>query len=77
MTLIRNVKGFSSRKGMKRIPVTVHFTSDNMGETLSLMADGHQITVDYADIMAIVEREREKGYTDGHFIIDEGWGDKG
>lgn len=74
MTLIRTIKGFTSRSGLKKIPVMVHFTSDNLGETLSLMADGHQITVKYSDIEAIVERERSKAYTDGHDIIDEGWG---
>ena len=75
MTLIRKIKGLSTSTGMKTIPVIVYFTSDNHGETLSLMADGHQITVNYADILKIVERERAKGYTDGHFVIDEGWGD--
>ena len=74
MTLIRNIKGFSNKSGMKMVPVTVWFTSDNQGETLSLGADGHQITVSFSDIMRIVERERAKGYTDGHDIIDEGWG---
>lgn len=71
MTLIRRIKGLSTSTGMKVIPVIVHFTSDNHGETLSLMADGHQITVNYADILKIVERERAKGYTDGHFITNE------
>ena len=71
MTLIRKIKGFSSKSGLKRIPVLVHFTSDNLGETLSLEADGHQITVKFKDIENIVERERAKGYTDGHFITSE------
>ncbi len=75
MTLIRKIKGLSNKNGFKKIPVIVYFTSDNHGETLSLLADGHQITVNYADILSIVERERAKGYTDGHFIIDEGWGE--
>lgn len=71
MTLIRYVKGMTNRSGLKKVPVLVHFTSDNIGETLSLAAEGHQITVRFKDILEIVEREREKGYTDGHMIIDE------
>jgi len=71
MTLIRKIKGLSNKNGFKKIPVIVYFTSDNHGETLSLLADGHQITVNYADILKIVERERAKGYTDGHFITSE------
>lgn len=77
MTLIRNIKGLTSATGLKRIPVVVHFTSDNLGETLSLEARGLQITVNYKDIIDIVAKERAKGYKDGHYIIDEGWGKKG
>lgn len=72
MTLIRNIKGFTSKHGLRRVPVLVRFASDNLGETLSLEADGLQITVNYKDIERIVDREREKGYTDGHDIIYEG-----
>ena len=76
MTLIRKIKGFCSKTGLKRIPITVHFTSDNLGETLSIGSEepGPQYTVKYSDIEQIVARERAKGYTDGHAIIDEGWG---
>ena len=76
MTLIKNIKGLTSKHGLKHVPILVHFTSDNIGETLSLAADGLQITVKYKDIEAIVARERAKGYADGHFIIDEREGDK-
>lgn len=75
MTLIKNVKGFTSKHGLKRVPILVHFTSDDIGETLSLAADGLQITVKYKDIEAIVARERAKGYTNYHYIIDETEGD--
>lgn len=71
MTLIRKVKCLTSRSGMRIVTGIVHFTSDNLGETLSIDADGIQITVRYEDIEEIVERERAKGYTDGHAIIDE------
>lgn len=78
MTLIRNIKGFTSKTGLKRVPIVVHFTSDNMGETLSLGSENHnfQITVSYKDIERIVERERAKGYKNGHDVIDEGWGEQ-
>ena len=56
---------------MKRVPVLVHFTSDNLGETLSLECQGTQITVRFSDIMQIVEKERAKGYTNSHEIIYE------
>ena len=73
MTLIRKIKGFTSRTGLKRVPLVVHFTSDNLGETLSIASEEQniQFTVNYDDIMKIVAREREKGYTTGHGIIDE------
>lgn len=77
MTLIRNIKGMTSRSGLKKVTVIVHFTSDDLGETLSLAADGMQITVKYSDIEKIVKRERDKGYKKGHDIIDEGWGEQG
>lgn len=78
MTLIRNIKGFTNKTGIKRVPIIVHFTSDNIGETLSLASESHnfQITVSYKDIEKIVERERAKGYDDGHFIIDETRGEQ-
>lgn len=77
MTLIRYVKGFCSRTGLKKVPILVQFTSDNLGETLSISStsDNIQLTVKYSDIEKIVAREREKGYKDGHLIIDEGWGE--
>ena len=71
MTLIKNIKGFCSRTGLKRVPVLVHFTSDNLGETLSLESQGTQITVNFADVLKIVEKERAKGYKDGHDITYE------
>ena len=71
MTLIRNIKGFCSRTGLKRVPVLVHFTSDYLGETLSMECQGTQITVNFADVMKIVERERAKGYTTSHDIVYE------
>ena len=79
MTLIRNIKGFTNRDGLKKVPLVVHFTSDDMGETLSIASERHnmQFTMRYKDIEQIVERERSKGYTKGHYIIDEGWGKNG
>ena len=77
MTLIRHVKGFCNRTGLKKVPILVQFTSDNLGETLSITSEREniQLTVKYSDIEKIVARERENGYKDGHLIIDEGWGE--
>ena len=74
MTLLRNLKGMTSRNGNLPRPgkVVARFTSDNIGESLSLEAGGVMIFVDYADIAKMVERERAQGYKDGHLIIDEG-----
>lgn len=79
MTLIRKIKGLTSKDGLKGVPLTIHFTSDALGETLSVGSEkyGLQYTMRYSDIEKIVERERAKGYKDGHFIIDEGWGKNG
>lgn len=73
MTLIRKIKGMSNKTGLKLIPLTVHFTSDNLGETLSIGSteQGVQYTVAYEYIDRIVAREREKGYTEGHLIIED------
>lgn len=68
MTLVRKIKGFN---GLRRSEVIVHFTSDNHGETLSLASGNTQITVNYKKIEEIVERERSKGYKDGHDIVYE------
>ena len=74
MTLVRNLKGMTSRNGNLPRPgkVVARFTSDNIGESLSLEAGGVMIFVDYADIAKMVERERSKHYGDTHDIIDEG-----
>ena len=74
MTLVRNLKGMTSRNGNLPRPgkVVARFTSDNIGESLSLEAGGVMIFVDYADIAKMVERERAQHYKDGHLIIDEG-----
>ena len=73
MTLIRNVKAIvtTSKEPFKKCRALVHFTSDNLGETLSVQAEGVQITMKYGDIERMVDRERAQHYTDGHLIIDE------
>ena len=73
MTLVRNINGmlFKSDR-FEKLPVTARFTSDNLGETLSLQAGGVMICVKFKDILKMVARERSKGYAEGHFIIDEG-----
>ena len=73
MTLIRNLKAFisTSKEPLKKGRALVHFTSDDLGETLSVMAEGVQITMKYKYIEDMVKRERDCRYTDGHLIIDE------
>ena len=73
MTLIRNLKAFisTSKEPLKKCRALVHFTSDDLGETLSVMAEGVQITMKYKYIEDMVRRERDQHYTDGHLIIDE------
>lgn len=73
MTLIRNLKAFisTSKEPLKKGRALVHFTSDDLGETLSVMAEGVQITMKYKYIEDMVKRERDQHYTDGHLIIDE------
>lgn len=81
MTLIRKINALvSTSKGpelFKKEKALVHFTSDNLGETLSIQAEGVQITVKYCDIERMVDRERAQHYTDGHLIIDETDGPEG
>ena len=69
MTLIRQLKGFVNLD--KKSNILVHFTSDNMGETISFAYGSTQFTLPYKPIEKMVERERAKGYTDGHLIINE------
>ena len=73
MTLIRHIKGMTNKDGLDRVPLLVHFTSDDFGETLSIASEKHnfQMTMRYSDIEKIVERERAKGYTNGHLITEE------
>ena len=73
MTLIRNLKAFisTSKEPLKKGRALVHFTSDDLGETLRVMAEGVQITMKYKYIEDMVRRERDQHYTDGHLIIDE------
>ena len=52
-------------------PVTIRFTSDSIGESLSLQCKGTMIHVRYKDIERIVERERSRGYVTGHYITGE------
>ena len=60
MTLLRNLKGMTSQHGnMPRTrTVVARFTSDDLGETLSLEASGVMILVNYADVADMVGKER-------------------
>ncbi len=76
MTLIRRVQGAIDGQFFRPENVLVHFTSDKMpdgrrNETISFAVKGHQLTMKWKPIHAIIEKERGLGYTTFHNIIDE------
>ena len=70
MTLIRQLKGFVNFDFLRKKNILVHFTSDKLGETISLAHGSTQFTLPYKQIEQMVKRERAAKYKDGHFIID-------
>lgn len=70
MTLIRQLKGFVNGDFLKKKSILVAFTADR-GETISVKYGQTMFTMPYKPIEQMVERERDKHYKDGHFIIDE------
>lgn len=70
MTLIRQLKGFVNGDYLKKKSILVAFTADR-GETISMKYGQTMFTMPYKPIEQMVERERDKNYKDGHFIIDE------
>ena len=70
MTLIRQLKGFVNGDYLKKKSILVAFTADR-GETISVKYGQTMFTMPYKPIEQMVERERDKNYKDGHFIIDE------
>ena len=70
MTLIRQLKGFVNGDILRKKPITVHFTSDKYGETISFGHGNTMFTMPYKPIEQMVERERSMNYKDSHFIID-------
>ena len=61
--VLKKIKGlFTTQKGMKPTQVIVRFTSDGIGETLSLSAESESvmITVAYEDVARVIEEERKK-----------------
>lgn len=71
MTLIRQLKGFVNADVFRKKQITVHFTSDKYGETISFGHGNTQFTLPYKPIEQMVERERAAKYKDSHFIIDQ------
>ena len=73
MTLIRYVTGIMEDPddGLKKVKMLCHFTSDDLGETLSLSYGDLQLTCRYKEVEAIVKKERGYGYKNGHLIINE------
>lgn len=70
MTLIRQLKGFVNGDFLKKKSILVAFTADR-GETISVKYGQTMFTMPYKPIEKMAERERDKNYKDGHFIIDE------
>ena len=57
----RIIKGlFTTRERMQQCTVSVRFTSDDRGETLSLGAYDTMITVPFEAVKKIIEEERSK-----------------
>lgn len=74
MTLIRYVPGIMEDmddQTFKMVKMLCHFTSDDLGETLSLSYGDLQLTCRYKAVEAIVKKERGYGYRNGHLIINE------
>ena len=61
MTQIKEINGFvSDGKGMEGSKVVCRFTSDELGETLSLQAGNMLIGVAFEDIEKLIKKERKK-----------------
>lgn len=50
----------SDARSMSKATVTMRFTSDKIGETLSLEAMGLQISVSFESVMKLAKMTREK-----------------
>lgn len=59
-TQIKTVKGIERDLDGYETNITVRFTSDSCGETLTLQGAGTIITVAFEDIEKIVEKARKK-----------------
>lgn len=60
MTTVKNTDGMAfTGKENYRGKVTVRFTSDNLGETLSLQYGGVMILVPYEPVKKIIEETRK------------------
>ena len=58
--LDKNVGWVSDGRSISRANVTMRFTADNVGETLSLEAYGQQITVPFEAVTKLANVTREK-----------------
>lgn len=60
-TMLDKIVGcVSDGRGISRANVTMRFTADNGGETLSLEAYGQQITVPFEAVIKLANATREK-----------------
>lgn len=74
MTLIKNIGCLycDSEKILENQKATIRFTSDRMGETLSIQCMDKMFLVNYKEIEKVVKKERKMGYKrKEHFIMDD------
>lgn len=73
MTAFKHIDGMVMFKNkMVKAPLLVQFTSDDIGETLSITHErsGLMFLAAFESIAPIIEAERKAGYTNGHFIVN-------
>jgi len=58
--LDKTVGCVSDGRSISKVNVTMRFTTDNVGETLSLEAYGEQITVPFEAVIKLARATREK-----------------
>lgn len=76
MTLVRRVQGWIDANVSNKRKVLVHYSCDKLpgrptNETISFSTGGHQLTMKWKPIEAIISKERGYRWKQFHFIVDE------